>query len=138
MPSIRKDLDDELRKLLDELQEKAFYGFDFAADIKKPRGHQEYAENIRADFDWSDSGMEREYRSAGRKHFPAATIAGASTPYFYEWAATRLGISYDAAKTITQQRLAGHPPSDIARDIARHSTISEVRSSCETYINDLK
>lgn len=117
----------------------SFFGMKFSETLKKPRGHQEYAENVRKDFpDWSDEGMERDYRQSGRKHFTAQVHAAAKTEYFCDWAATRLGLERKVAKTIIQQRLAGQPPSDIARDIARHSTIAEVRNSCETYVNEAK
>lgn len=116
-----KSIRDDLHKTKNK---EFFFGMDFADGVKGP--------------DWSASGMEREYRSAGRKYFSGQTIAIATTPYFYEWAATRLGISRELAKRLTHMRLYDATPLQVAAEIAKASSLPEVRNSCETYINDLK
>jgi hypothetical protein len=89
-----------------------FYGMDFADEVKR-------------------SEPKREVFSANVQRL-------AQTEYFYDWAATRLGIPRKMAKALTYLRLYNGDPLQVAVEIAKHSTILEVRSACETYINDSK
>lgn len=87
---------------------------------------------------WSDEAMENSYRTSGKKVFTKSTHTLAKTEYFYDWAATRLGVTREVAKRLTHLRLYDATPLQVAKEIALHSTIAEVRNACETYINDLQ
>jgi hypothetical protein len=99
---------------------------------------EEYEELLKSGDMWDDKVMERDYRRAGKKVFSAQVHSAARTQYFISWAATRLGLSPEQAKGIIDHRLSGGAPSETAAKLATLSSISEVRNSCETYLNDLK
>lgn len=91
-----------------------------------------------SDSFWDAQFMETEYRKKGKKVFSAQTLMAANTPYFYEWAATRLGVTREVAKRLIHLRCYSASPLQVAEEIAKNSSLPEVRNSCETYINDLK
>lgn len=74
--------------------------------------------------------------SETRKSFTAKHHSIGKQAYFHDWCATRLGVTREIAKSLTHRRLYGAAPSEIALVLAKHSTILEVRSTCETYLND--
>lgn len=70
-----------------------------------------------------------------QKTFSPQTHTTAKLPYFHDWVATRLGVPRDVAKSLVMQRLYGTPPDEIARIIAANTSLPEIKSACEAYLN---
>lgn len=136
---------------------KDFYGMDFSDFLKcvKPEDFTHVAfdinKQIYKDFKFTTATANKEsiktedllrkmreaideVEKPAPKQFTDATKRIARTEYFYDWAATRLGVTREIAKSLVHGRLYNTDPRTIAQTLIQYSTLSEVRTSCENYL----